>query len=90
MTFSQNLSALAALLRAPFHISHIKQFPLQPCHRKKIGFVVVTDNTKGAGRKIREKGGKEMVEIRVFSFMGSLIFFGMEKKVFILNPNINT
>lgn len=51
---------------------------------------MVTDNTKGAGRKIREKGGKEMVEIRVFSFMGSLIFFGMEKKVFILNPNINT
>lgn len=40
---------------------------------------MVTDNTKGAGRKIREKGRNEIVEIRVFSFMGSLIFFGMEK-----------
>ena len=87
VTFSQNLPALAAL-RAPFHISHIKQFPPQPRLRKKIGFAVVTDNTKGAGRKIRDKEKKAMVEMKVL-LHGFSHFLLDEKLTFLLNSNMH-
>lgn len=72
-------------LRAPFHIPTSNSFPLQPYLRKKIGFAVVTDNTKGAGRKIRETKESNGWDKSV-PFMVSLIFFWMKTFSFFWTP----
>jgi len=89
MTFSQNLPALAALRELLSTYATSNSFFLQPCLRKKTRFAVVTDNRKGARRKIREKEKKATVEIRVL-LHGFSHFVLDEKLIFLLNSNTHT